>query len=182
MKVKVNCRYASSAISTSIFGGENMTRMVSGLDCNGEEESLMDCDHDNFGDLFCPGEGLNDLAGVVCTDTQADLEPDLYQLMTSAYLEDKPLFLLQCAMEENCVAKQAYVERATNPYWQTHARRLLRYFGSCFSLNKKPRTPGSQRRSPTRALQTSDQRFQSWRGIGTPATSIIIPWRSCSWK
>ena len=104
-----------------------MTRIVSGLDCNGEEESLMDCDHDNFGDLFCPGEGLNDLAGVVCTDTQADLEPALYQLMPSASLEDKPLFLLQCAMEENCVAKQAYVERATNPYWQTHARRLLRY-------------------------------------------------------
>ena len=117
-----------------------MTRVVSGLDCNGEEESLIDCDHDNFGDLFCPGEGLNDLAGVVCTDTQvteesrsrsnaflqADLEPDLYQLMTSAYLEDKPLFLLQCAMEENCVAKQAYLERTTNPYWQTHTRRLLR--------------------------------------------------------
>ena len=51
-----------------------MTRVVSGLDCNGEEESLMDCDHDNFGDLFCPGEGLNDLAGVVCTDTQVTLE------------------------------------------------------------------------------------------------------------
>jgi len=124
---QLGLRYASSAISTSIFGGQNMTRVVSGLDCNGEEESLIDCDHDNFGDLFCPGEGLNDLAGVVCTDTQADLEPDLYQLMTSAYLEDKPLFLLQCAMEENCVAKQAYLERTTNPYWQTHTRRLLRF-------------------------------------------------------
>ena len=56
-----------------------MTRVVSGLDCNGEEESLIDCDHDNFGDLFCPGEGLNDLAGVVCTDTQVSLsgvQPD----------------------------------------------------------------------------------------------------------
>ena len=52
-----------------------MTRVVSGLDCNGEEESLIDCDHDNFGDLFCPGEGLNDLAGVVCTDTQVAQEP-----------------------------------------------------------------------------------------------------------
>ena len=51
-----------------------MTRVVSGLDCNGEEESLIDCDHDNFGDLFCPGEGLNDLAGVVCTDTQVAQE------------------------------------------------------------------------------------------------------------
>ena len=57
-----------------------MTRVVSGLDCNGEEESLIDCDHDNFGDLFCPGEGLNDLAGVVCTDTQVSLSGVLTQV------------------------------------------------------------------------------------------------------
>ena len=30
--------------------------------------------------------------------------PDLGELMRSAYLEDKPLYLLQCAMEENCLA------------------------------------------------------------------------------
>ena len=86
-----------------------MTRVVSGLSCNGEERSLVDCEHDDFGQLFCPGEGRNDIAGVLCTDTMADLEPDLYQLMTSAYLEDKPLFLLQCAMEENCLSSQVPV-------------------------------------------------------------------------
>ena len=119
-----------------------MTRVVSGLSCSGEERSLVDCDHDDFGQLFCPGEGRDDIAGVLCTDTMADLEPDLYQLMTSAYLEDKPLFLLQCAMEENCLSSQvtisnslgteyfliqAYVERSTNPYWQSLTRRLLRF-------------------------------------------------------
>lgn len=62
-------RYAASAISTSIFGGQNVTRVVSGLECTGEETSLVDCDHDTFGDLFCPGEGIHDIAGVVCTDT-----------------------------------------------------------------------------------------------------------------
>ena len=77
--------------------------------------------------VFCPGEGEHDIAAVVCTDTQADLEPDLYQLVTSAYLEDKPLFTLQCAMEENCVASGAYIERNTNPYWQQASRRLLRF-------------------------------------------------------
>jgi hypothetical protein len=87
---QLGLRYAAAATSTTIFGGENMTRVVSGLTCTGEEGSLVDCRHDQFGELFCPGEGMNDLAGVVCTDTAPDLEPDLYQLMTSAYLEVRP--------------------------------------------------------------------------------------------
>ena len=74
--------------------------------------------------VWCPGTGPRDLAAVVCTARLADLEPDLYQLVTSAYLEDKPLFTLQCAMEENCVASGAYTERQTNPYWQQVTRRL----------------------------------------------------------
>ena len=110
--------YAAAALSTDIFGGRNLSRVISGIACTGNEESLLDCDHDELGEVWCPGEGEHDLASVVCTDTQADLEPDLYQLVTSAYLEDKPLFTLQCAMEENCVASGAYEERQTNPYWQ----------------------------------------------------------------
>ena len=84
----------------------------------------MECHHDTIGDVFCPGQGTTDIAALVCTDKQADLEPDIYQLVTSAYLEDKPLFTLQCAMEENCVASGAYTERQTNPYWQQVTRRL----------------------------------------------------------
>ena len=110
--------YAAAALSTDIFGGRNLSRVISGVACLGNEESLLDCDHDALGEVWCPGEGEHDLASVVCTDTQADLEPDLYQLVTSAYLEDKPLFTLQCAMEENCVSYGAYEERQTNPYWQ----------------------------------------------------------------
>ena len=44
------------------------------------------------------------LCHVSCIMWQADLVPDLGELMRSAYLEDKPLYLLQCAMEENCLA------------------------------------------------------------------------------
>ena len=120
-------QYAAAAMETDIFGGGNLTKVISGISCVGNEDSLLDCDHDMFGDVFCPGEGQHDIAAVVCTDLQADLEPDLYQLVTSAYLEDKPLYLLQCAMEENCVASGAYIERQTNPYWQQVTRRLLRF-------------------------------------------------------
>lgn len=57
------------------------------------QESLHDCGHDE--DNFCPGSGSLDVAAVVCVDEQADLEPDIYDLMSSAHLEDKQLFFLQ---------------------------------------------------------------------------------------
>ena len=147
----VTCRqlglgYAAAALDTDMFGGGNLTRLVSGLACRGDEASLLECGHDRLGgevscdwwraghvtpvlpsdwlQVWCPGTGPRDLAAVVCTARLADLEPDLYQLVTSAYLEDKPLFTLQCAMEENCVASGAYTERQTNPYWQQVTRRL----------------------------------------------------------
>ena len=40
-----------------------------------------------------------DVASVVCVDEQADLEPDLYELMNSAHLEDKQLFFMQVRAE-----------------------------------------------------------------------------------
>ena len=44
--------YAAATMSTSIFGGSNMTKLVSGLGCKGNEESLLDCGHDDFGSLL----------------------------------------------------------------------------------------------------------------------------------
>ena len=52
--------------------------------------------------LFCVS------AGLTCTDSQADLEPDLYQLMTSAYLEDKQLFLLQVIKKIKYISLKAF--------------------------------------------------------------------------
>lgn len=40
----------------------------------------------------------------------ADLVPDHMELARSAHLEDKQLFFLQCAMEENCLATSAAEE------------------------------------------------------------------------
>lgn len=44
----------------------------------------------------------------------ADLAPDHLELARSAHLEDKQLFYLQCAIEENCLASTAYKQMVTN--------------------------------------------------------------------
>ena len=41
------------------------------------------------------GTGSVEVAAVQCVEAQADLEPDLFALVTSVYLEDKPIFFLQ---------------------------------------------------------------------------------------
>lgn len=49
------------------------------------------------------------------------------ELSDSAHLEDRPMFLLQCAMEENCLASKAYeIQRDSND-WHMETRRLLKF-------------------------------------------------------
>ena len=45
--------------------------------------------------IFNAGTGSVEVAAVQCVEAQADLEPDLFALVTSVYLEDKPIFFLQ---------------------------------------------------------------------------------------
>ena len=47
--------------------------------------------------------------------------------MRTAHLEDRPLYWLQCAMEENCVASQAYKIQKESDTWHLESRRLLRF-------------------------------------------------------
>ena len=67
---------------------------------------MHDCGHDE--DLFCPGSGSLDVAAVVCVDEQADLEPDIYDLMSSAHLEDKQLFFLQVVQLLSILGNTSY--------------------------------------------------------------------------
>lgn len=67
------------------------------------------------------------VAGVVCQREMADLVFDHIELMRTAHLEDRQLYWLQCAMEENCVASQAYKMQRESENWHLETRRLLRF-------------------------------------------------------
>lgn len=119
--------YASHALQTDIFSENKLLRtLVSGTECYGNETGLHDCVHHEMGEVICPGKE-NHVASVICTHEIADLVFDSEELMQSAHLEDRPLFLLQCAMEENCLASQAYQIQRDDPNWQMISRRLLKF-------------------------------------------------------
>ncbi|XP_077266632.1 lysyl oxidase homolog 3 isoform X1 [Temnothorax americanus] len=130
LEAAVVCRqlglgYASDAIQTNFFGnGETIPVSISGVQCNGNEGNLAECLHDKVAD--CPGTAEN-VAGVVCHREMADLVFDHIELMRTAHLEDRQLYWLQCAMEENCVASQAYEMQRESENWHLETRRLLRF-------------------------------------------------------
>lgn len=60
----------------------------------------------------------------------ADLVFQYDELESSAHMEDRPMYFLQCAMEENCLAHEAYEIQRTNPNWHLETRRLLKFTAS----------------------------------------------------
>lgn len=129
LEAAVVCRqlglgYASDAVQTNFFGGQRIPMAISGTRCRGGEENLVDCLHDDI--LDCPGVGEN-VASVVCHRDMPDLVFDHIELMRTAHLEDRQLYWLQCAMEENCVASQAYKIQKESDNWHLETRRLLRF-------------------------------------------------------
>ncbi|KAL7645393.1 UNVERIFIED_CONTAM: hypothetical protein RMT77_003779 [Armadillidium vulgare] len=125
---QLGMKYAQSAPSTGFFGGNSSKIGLSGVKCSGNEERLDLCLHDVTKDVSCPGSNDNsNIAGVTCIKKMADLVPDIIELSRSVHLEDKQLFFLQCAMEENCLAKSAYKAQDSGYGWHLETRRLLRF-------------------------------------------------------
>ncbi|XP_046751006.1 lysyl oxidase homolog 2-like [Diprion similis] len=116
--------YASDAVQTNFFGGNRMPMRISGIKCHGDEPNLAHCLHDEV--LECPGVAEN-IASVICVQQIADLVFDHLELMRTAHLEDRQLYWLQCAMEENCVASEAYKIQKESDNWHLETRRLLRF-------------------------------------------------------
>ncbi|XP_058813140.1 lysyl oxidase homolog 2B-like [Topomyia yanbarensis] len=120
--------YANDAIQTDFFGGSNQSEiLLSGTECYGNETSLAECWHHELGRHGECSERGTHVAAVTCVEKMADLAFDHAEMEQSLHLEDRLMYLLQCAMEENCVASQAYDIQRDNPNWHLESRRLLKF-------------------------------------------------------
>ncbi|VFV34837.1 lysyl oxidase homolog 2 [Lynx pardinus] len=115
--------FASNAFQETWYWHGNIFAnkvVMSGVKCSGTELSLAHCRHDE--DVTCPQGAVQYGAGVACSETAPDLVLNAEIVQQSTYLEDRPMFMLQCAMEENCLSASAAQTDPTTGY-----RRLLRF-------------------------------------------------------
>jgi lysyl oxidase-like protein 2/3/4 len=120
---QLNLGYANEAYQTDFFGGSNGTSIhLVGTECVGNENKLDECKFEGFGEHGKCHGNKHHVAGVSCVKIMADLVLDEVELETTAHLEDRPLYFLTCAMEENCVASQAYEIQKENPNWHLETR------------------------------------------------------------
>uniref|UniRef100_A0A673KN97 Lysyl oxidase homolog n=1 Tax=Sinocyclocheilus rhinocerous TaxID=307959 RepID=A0A673KN97_9TELE len=134
--------HASSGLrETWYWDSSNVTEMVlSGVKCKGNEMTLTDCQHHSV--VSCKRAGAQFSAGVICSDMASDLVLNAPLVEQTVYIEDRPLHLLYCAAEENCLAKSA--AQANWPYGH---RRLLRFSSEIHNIGKADFRPRLGRHS-----------------------------------
>uniref|UniRef100_A0A3B3ZYR6 Lysyl oxidase homolog n=1 Tax=Periophthalmus magnuspinnatus TaxID=409849 RepID=A0A3B3ZYR6_9GOBI len=128
MEAMVVCRqlglgFASHAFQeTWYWQGDGTTDgvVMSGVKCSGAELTLDQCLHHGK-HVNCPRGGGRYAAGVSCTHTAPDLVLNAPVVEQTTYLEDRPLYALTCAQEENCLSSSA---SSADP---TSYRRLMRF-------------------------------------------------------
>uniref|UniRef100_A0A3B4BX72 Lysyl oxidase homolog n=1 Tax=Pygocentrus nattereri TaxID=42514 RepID=A0A3B4BX72_PYGNA len=148
MEAMVVCRqlglgFASNAFQETWYwpGAVSADAVVmSGVRCAGTEMSLSHCLH--HGDhLSCPKGGARHAAGVSCSETAPDLVLNPQVVEQTTYIEDRPMFMLQCAYEENCLASTSSSTPA-NSY-----RRLLRFSSQIHNNGQSDFRPKASRDS-----------------------------------
>ncbi|XP_043774391.1 lysyl oxidase homolog 3 isoform X5 [Cervus elaphus] len=148
LEAMVACRqlglgYANHGLQeTWYWDSGNITEVVmSGVRCTGTELSLDQCAHHGT-HVTCKRTGSRFTAGVICSETASDLLLHSALVQETAYIEDRPLHMLYCAAEENCLASSA---RSAN--WPYGHRRLLRFSSQIHNLGRADFRPKAGRHS-----------------------------------
>uniref|UniRef100_A0A8C9ACE4 Lysyl oxidase homolog n=1 Tax=Prolemur simus TaxID=1328070 RepID=A0A8C9ACE4_PROSS len=148
LEAMVACRqlglgYANHGLQeTWYWDSGNVTEVVmSGVRCTGTELSLDQCAHHGT-HITCKRTETRFTAGVICSETASDLLLHSALVQETAYIEDRPLHMLYCAAEENCLASSA---RSAN--WPYGHRRLLRFSSQIHNLGRADFRPKAGRHS-----------------------------------
>ncbi|XP_011801481.1 PREDICTED: lysyl oxidase homolog 3 isoform X3 [Colobus angolensis palliatus] len=148
LEAMVACRqlglgYANHGLQeTWYWDSGNITEVVmSGVRCTGTELTLDQCAHHGT-HITCKRTGTRFTAGVICSETASDLLLHSALVQETAYIEDRPLHMLYCAAEENCLASSA---RSAN--WPYGHRRLLRFSSQIHNLGRADFRPKAGRHS-----------------------------------
>uniref|UniRef100_A0A3B3ZQU4 Lysyl oxidase homolog n=1 Tax=Periophthalmus magnuspinnatus TaxID=409849 RepID=A0A3B3ZQU4_9GOBI len=134
--------YSMHAITeTWYWDSSNVTEMVlSGVKCTGNEMSLSQCQHHKT--VTCQRAAAKFAAGVICSETASDLILNASLVQQTVYIEDRPLHMLYCAAEEDCLSKSA--AQANWPYGH---RRLLRFSSQIHNIGRADFRPKAGRHS-----------------------------------
>ncbi|XP_061599418.1 lysyl oxidase homolog 3B isoform X2 [Cololabis saira] len=134
--------YSMHAITeTWYWDSSNVTEMVmSGVKCTGSEMSLSQCQHHKT--VNCQRAAAKFSAGVICSETASDLVLNAPLVQETVYIEDRPLHMLYCAAEEDCLSKSA--AKANWPYGH---RRLLRFSSQIHNIGRADFKPKAGRHS-----------------------------------
>ncbi|KAM6913219.1 lysyl oxidase homolog 3B isoform 2-T2 [Xenentodon cancila] len=134
--------YANQGLQeTWYWDSSNVTEMVmSGVKCTGSEMALSQCQHHKA--VNCQKAAAKFSAGVICSETTSDLVLNAPLVQETVYIEDRPLHMLYCAAEEDCLSKSA--AKANWPYGH---RRLLRFSSQIHNIGRADFKPKAGRHS-----------------------------------
>ncbi|XP_048448400.1 lysyl oxidase homolog 3B [Rhincodon typus] len=149
LEAVVACRqlgigYANQGVQETWYwdadtGAQEM--VLSGVKCTGDEMTLSQCQSHGV-NVKCKKSGTRFAAGVICSETSSDLILDARLVQQTAYIEDRPLHMLYCAAEEDCLSSSA-----RNANWPYGHRRLLRFSSEIHNIGRADFRPKAGRHS-----------------------------------